>query len=79
VVMENGMVMIGNALELNREDCDMKVEAATVDKNFYYHIYNHVYYEDSVRKRDSHRMFGVRLVAFATGFGQKTFPRPSPC
>uniref|UniRef100_A0A6T0X194 Purinergic receptor n=1 Tax=Alexandrium monilatum TaxID=311494 RepID=A0A6T0X194_9DINO len=71
---ETGAVMIINALfdcDLNKKDCDMKVETATVDKNFYYHIYNHVYFEGGVRKRDSYRMFGIRLVAFTTGFGEK--------
>ena len=75
VGMGNGMVMIVNALfqcELNKKDCDLKVEAATVDKNFYCHIYNHFHFEDGVRRRDSYRMFGVRLVAFSTGFGHKT-------
>jgi len=75
VVQENGAVFIVNALfdcELDNNDCDLKVEAATVDRNFYYHIHNHVYFEDGVRKRDSYRMFGIRLVAFTTGFGKKT-------
>lgn len=73
-IRENGAVMLANAIfdcDLNKKDCDMKVETATVDKNFYYHIYNHVYYENGVRKRDSYRMFGIRLVAFTTGFGEK--------
>lgn len=75
VVQENGAVLIVNALfdcELDNNDCELKVEAATVDSNFYYHIHNHVYFEDGVRKRDSYRMFGIRLVAFTTGFGKKT-------
>jgi len=33
---------------------------------------NHFHFEDGVRMRDSYWMFGVRLVAFTTGFGQKT-------
>jgi len=72
---ENGAVMTINALfdcDLNKKDCDMKAETATVDKNFFYHIHNHVYYEGGVRKRDSYRMFGIRLVAFTTGFGEAT-------
>jgi len=71
---ENGAVMMVNALfdcNFNKKDCDMKVETGTVDKAFYYHTYNHVYYEGGVRKRDSYRMFGIRLVAFTTGFGEK--------
>ena len=74
VGMGNGMVVIVNALvqcELNKKDCDLKVEAATVDKNFYCHIYNHFHFEDGVRRRDSYRTFGVRLVAFSTGRGHK--------
>mmetsp|Transcript_10487 Transcript_10487/g.29148 ORF Transcript_10487/g.29148 Transcript_10487/m.29148 type:complete len:348 (-) Transcript_10487:192-1235(-) len=73
--IENGAVMMVNALfhcDLNRKDCDMNVETATVDKNFYFHIYNHIYFENGIRKRDSYRMFGIRLVTFSTGFGSKT-------
>lgn len=72
---ENGAVMIVNSIfecDLNERDCDMTVETATVDKNFFYHIYNHLYYDNGIRKRDSYRMFGIRLVAFTTGFGQRT-------
>ena len=43
-----------------------------MDKNFYCHIYNHFHFEDGVRRRDSYRTFGVRLVAFSTGLGHKT-------
>lgn len=78
-VIENGAVLIANALldcDLDTGECGSKVETINVDtKSGYNYAYNHVYFEDGVRKRDVLRMYGIRLLAFATGFGSKTsFP-----
>jgi hypothetical protein len=78
-VIENGAVIIANALldcDLDTGECGSKVETINVDtKSGYNYAYNHVYFEDGVRKRDVLRMYGIRLLAFATGFGSKTsFP-----
>lgn len=74
--VENGAVMILNAVfqcNLDQDNCEMKIETANVDtQTGFNHVYNHVYYEDGIRKRDSYRMFGIRIVAFTTGFGRKT-------
>jgi len=78
-VVENGAVLIANALldcDLDTGECGSKVETVNVDtKSGFNYAYNHVYFEDGVRKRDELRMYGIRLLAFATGFGSKTsFP-----
>jgi len=78
-VIENGAVLIANALlecDLDQDSCDTRVETINVDtKSGYNYAYNHVYFEDGVRKRDVLRMYGIRLLAFATGFGKRvSFP-----
>mmetsp|Transcript_67604 Transcript_67604/g.148260 ORF Transcript_67604/g.148260 Transcript_67604/m.148260 type:complete len:353 (+) Transcript_67604:85-1143(+) len=74
--VENGAVMILNGLfdcNLDSELCEMKVMTANVDtKTGFNHVYENIYYENGVRKRDVYRMFGIRIVTSATGFGGKT-------
>jgi len=73
---ENGAVMLVNALfkcNLDASTCDMKLESANVDtKTGYNHVVNHVYFDNNVRKRDTYRMYGIRIMAFTTGLGSKT-------
>jgi len=75
-VMENGAIVSLNAIfrcNLDDQVCVTKVEATNVDtKTGYNHVHNHVYYENGVRKRDSYRFYGIRLITFTTGFGLKT-------
>lgn len=79
-VIENGAVLIANALmdcDLDELECQSKVETINVDtKSGYNYAFNHVYFDESgKRKRDALRMYGIRVLAFATGFGRKTsFP-----
>lgn len=78
-VVENGALLIANALldcDLDNGQCNSRLETINVDtKAGYNHAVNHVYFENGVRKRDLLRMYGVRVLAFATGFGSKTsFP-----
>jgi hypothetical protein len=78
-VIENGGVLVANALldcDLDTGECGSKVETINVDtKAGYNYAYSNIYFEDGVRKRDTFRMYGIRLLAFATGFGTKTsFP-----
>lgn len=78
-VVENGALIIANALldcDLDNGVCNSRLETINVDtKAGYNHAVNHVYFENGVRKRDFLRMYGIRVLAFATGFGSKTsFP-----
>jgi len=72
----NGAVVLLNILfncNLDSKQCDLKVESNTVDiATGYNYVHNNVYWEDGVRKRDSYRMYGIRLLTFTTGFGTKT-------
>eukprot|EP00439_Symbiodinium_sp_Y106_P073153 s1527_g13.t1 len=74
--VELGAVMVLNGLfdcNLDTELCEMKVETATVDtKTGFNHVYENIYYENGVRKRDVYRMYGIRVLTLATGFGGKT-------
>jgi len=81
-VVENGAMLIVNALlqcDLDAETCGSKIETINVDtKTGYNYVFTHVYFENNgeVRKRDVMRMYGIRLLTFATGFGMKTsFPQ----
>lgn len=75
-VVENGAVMIANAVldcDLDSGECTSKVTAINVDtKSGFNYAYNHIYFEDGIRKRDILRMYGLRILTFATGFGSKT-------
>jgi len=76
-VIENGAVIIANALlqcKLDSSECTSRVETINVDtKSGYNYVYNHIYFdENGVRKRDVLRMYGIRLLAIATGFAVKT-------
>lgn len=76
-VIENGAVIIANALlqcKLDTSECTSRVETINVDtKSGYNYVHSHIYFdENGVRKRDVLRMYGIRLLAFATGFAVKT-------
>jgi hypothetical protein len=74
-VIENGALLIANALlycDLDADSCDSKIETINVDtRSGYNYAFTHVYFEDGVRKRDVLRMYGIRVLAFATGFGKQ--------
>lgn len=75
-VRDNGAVMLMNAVyncNLDAKTCDSTLESMNVDtKSGYNTVHNHYYVEGGVRKRDSYHMYGVRVVAFATGLGSRT-------
>lgn len=75
-IVENGAVIQLSAefnCELDQHTCKMNVETVNVDTvTGFNHVHNYYYVEDGVRKRDTYRMFGIRLFTFATGFGKKT-------
>lgn len=73
---ENGALMLVNTLfkcDLDAHTCEMKVEGQNIDTmTGYNHVHSHVYWEDGVRKRDSYRMYGLRLLVLTTGLGERT-------
>jgi len=75
-IIENGAVMTLNVMldcNLDTEKCEMKVETASVDHaSGFNHVNEQIYWDNGIRTRDVYRMYGIRIVAFATGFGGKT-------
>mmetsp|Transcript_65755 Transcript_65755/g.183142 ORF Transcript_65755/g.183142 Transcript_65755/m.183142 type:complete len:352 (+) Transcript_65755:91-1146(+) len=73
---ENGAVLLINTIftcNLDAHNCEFKIESQNIDtKTGYNHVHNHIYWEDGVRKRDTYRMYGIRLVILTTGIGFKT-------
>lgn len=74
-VIENGGIILMNAIfecQLDDETCDSYLTTANVDTvTGFNHVWNNFYYEDGVRKRDTYRMYGIRILTFATGIGKK--------
>lgn len=55
--------------------CETKIVAVNVDTTTgFNHVHNHYYTMDGTSRRDSHRIYGVRVVAVAVGFGRKASP-----
>lgn len=53
-------------------DCRSKVEVVNVDtKSGYNYVHTHHWFEGETRYQTQVRMYGIRLVAFATGMGAK--------
>merc|ERR1719498_683897 len=75
-VEKTGAIMMVNAIfdcNLDSHVCQTKVESGLIDSHTgYNYVQNYFYYDGDVRKRDTYRLFGVRLVVFATGRGSKT-------
>eukprot|EP00747_Dinoflagellata_sp_TGD_P166208 gnl/TRDRNA2_/TRDRNA2_188640_c0_seq1.p1 gnl/TRDRNA2_/TRDRNA2_188640_c0~~gnl/TRDRNA2_/TRDRNA2_188640_c0_seq1.p1 ORF type:complete len:360 (+),score=64.56 gnl/TRDRNA2_/TRDRNA2_188640_c0_seq1:95-1174(+) len=73
--IENGVVMIVNALfecDFDAEKCVFEVKSGNIDTRT---GFNHVHYhywrdENGKRRRDQLRMYGIRIVAAATGIGK---------
>lgn len=74
-VSQEGAVMILNVnfvCNMDVRGCDTVFETANVDtQSGFNHVYNHYYVEGGVRKRDSFRMYGIRVGVSATGFGSR--------
>eukprot|EP00927_Polykrikos_kofoidii_P068456 TRINITY_DN63814_c0_g1_i1.p1 TRINITY_DN63814_c0_g1~~TRINITY_DN63814_c0_g1_i1.p1 ORF type:complete len:375 (+),score=54.73 TRINITY_DN63814_c0_g1_i1:122-1246(+) len=74
--IENGALMLVNAIfdcDLDAHKCAMKVESQNIDTvTGYNHVHCHVYWENGVRKRDTFRMYGIRLLVLTTGLGSRT-------
>lgn len=77
-VVENGAILMVNAMfvcDLGAERCQRSVESANVDtRTGFNYVHNHYYNEGGVRKRDTFRLYGIRVVAFGTGIGTSASP-----
>lgn len=74
--VENGAVLTLNSIfdcNLDQGSCAMSIQTVNVDtQTGFNYVHNNIYFENGVRKRDSYRMFGIRLLTFAVGFAGKT-------
>jgi hypothetical protein len=75
-IKDNGAVITVNNIfscDLNEHVCDRSLEANNIDTTTgFNYVQNHFYMDGGVRKRDTFRYYGIRIVAFATGLGKKT-------
>lgn len=75
-VKEDGAIINVNNIftcDLDYHKCEVQLEAQSIDSlTGFNYVSNHFYKEGGVRKRDSYRLYGIRIVTFATGIGQKT-------
>lgn len=71
----NGALLNLNVIfkcQLNEDKCETEIKSINVDtKTGFNHVKNHEYYDNGVRKRDSWRMYGVRLNVFTLGLGER--------
>jgi len=74
-VKDYGAILTVNQLfecDLGEETCDVRLQIENVDgKSGFNYVRNHFYEVNGVRKRDTHRLYGIRLIASATGIGSK--------
>lgn len=74
-VKDYGAILAVNQLfecDLGEENCDVRLQISNVDSETgFNYVRNHFYEVDGVRKRDTHRMYGIRIIASATGIGSK--------
>jgi len=75
-IIEHGAIVLVNTIffcNMNSETCETHVHSTNVDTSTGFNYqHDHVYYENGIRKRDTYRMYGIRLITFTTGFGKKT-------
>jgi hypothetical protein len=74
-VKDYGAILTVNQLfecDLGVETCDVRLEVANVDgKTGFNYVRNHFYEVNGAQKRDTHRLYGIRIIASATGIGNK--------
>lgn len=59
--------------DLNLHQCEVSLDSQNIDtKTGFNYVQNHFYMDGGVRKRDSYRFYGIRIVTFATGIGKRT-------
>lgn len=73
-IADNGAIVILNSIfrcNFDDKDCKVNFRMINVDTNTgFNHVHNHYYMDAGVRKRDTYRMYGIRIATFATGIGE---------
>lgn len=74
-LIENGAVIYLNNIfvcDLDANSCTRNVESLNVDtRTGFNHVISHHYEDGNIRRKDTFRMYGVRLMAFTTGLGSR--------
>jgi len=74
-IWKDGAIILVNALfkcDLSNDRCETTIESVAVDTATGFNFKQAVYYEEGgERKRDSYWFYGIRLVIFASGFGER--------
>lgn len=74
-VAENGAIIVMNSFfkcDFDHTDCEVSFRMANVDtKTGFNYVHNHYYLDGTAMKRDTYRLYGIRLAAFATGVGER--------
>lgn len=75
-VQENGALINVNNIfdcDVDSDVCTRRVEALTIDTHTgFNHVISYLYEDEGIRKRDTYRMYGFRLMTFSTGLGSRT-------
>eukprot|EP00397_Hematodinium_sp_SG-2012_P037969 GEMP01041240.1.p1 GENE.GEMP01041240.1~~GEMP01041240.1.p1 ORF type:complete len:357 (+),score=74.13 GEMP01041240.1:254-1324(+) len=77
-IKKNGAILLVNyifkcALDDQIGGCSTLLESTNVDSTTgFNYVHNHYYDENGVQKRDTVRLFGIRMLTFATGVGTRT-------
>jgi|Transcript_40487 hypothetical protein len=75
-IIQSGAIMMVNAnfdCNLNIMHCKVLVDSSIVEsKTGYNYVHNKYYFEGDVQKRNTYRMFGIRVMMFTTGFAKQT-------
>jgi len=79
VIAMNGAIILVNViftclLDQEASDaCEISIESTNVDSSSgFNYVHNHYYDENGVEKRDTVRLYGIRMISFATGLGTRT-------
>lgn len=75
VTAKNGAILFLTAVfqcNVDHKRCENKVEPRNVDtKAGFNHVVSQYYYDGKVRKRDTYRMYGLRIIANTNGIGSR--------
>jgi len=74
-IQDYGAVIAVNNIftcDLDEHVCERSLETNNIDTTTgFNYVYNHFYMDGGVRKRDTYRYYGIRIIVFATGLGKK--------
>lgn len=59
--------------DVDRDTCTRNVEAFNIDtRTGFNHVVSYLYEDGGIKKRDTYRMYGIRMMTFSRGLGART-------